>query len=212
MTTLILESFFIVLGLILLISSYIMYGHFTHMPNVRPPKRLSIIALDTFQFFLARDSNSGLLHLSPCPPSHPLYNQALKVLFDMPQLTYDQVRYLRDLQYTFELAMSAYVLACYNDETIRLAAKFMEDMHSLASEMYAIARRLNLSMQVRFPRECDDPILTSNQMRSNPTKIGKNPAKASVMKPPKTSQKTFRSASKIETLFDFTGELIKKNK
>lgn len=181
------------------------------MPNVSPPKRLSIKALDTFQFFLARDSNSGLLHLSPCPPSHPLYGQALKVLFDMPQLTYDQVRYLRDLQYTFELAMSAYVLACYNDETIRLAAKFMEDMHLLASEMYAIARRLNLSMQVRFPRECDDPILTSNQMRSNPTKIGKNP---SSQKPVKSSHKSpaFRSAAQIENLFDFTGKLIKKNK
>lgn len=211
MTFLILESFFILLGLILLILSYAMYEHFTYMPNVRPPKRLSIKSLDTFQFFLARDSNSGLLHLSPCPPSHPLYNQALKALYDMPQLTYDQVRYLRDLQYTFELAMSAYVLACYNDETIRLAAKFMEDMHLLASEMYAIARRLNLSMQVRFPRECDDPILTSNQIRSNPTKIGKNPAKTTV-KTPKTSSKTFRSASKNENLFDFTGVLIKKNK
>lgn len=211
---LILESFFIVLGLVLLISSYAMYEHFTHMPNVRPPKRLSIKALDTFQFFLARDSNSGLLHLSPCPPSHPLYGQALKVLYDMPQLTYDQVRYLRDLQYTFELAMSAYVLACYNDETIRLAAKFMEDMHLLASEMYAIARRLNLSMQVRFPRECDDPILTSNQMRSNPTKIGKNPGRPTSQKPVKSYQKSpaFSSASQIENLFDFTGKLIKKNK
>lgn len=163
-----LESFFIVLGIALLLTSYMLFKHFTYMPNVRPPRRLSVKPFDTFQFYLARDSNSGLLHLSPCPPNHPIYNQALRALYTIPQLTYDQVRYLRDLQYTFELASNSYMLSCFNDETIRLSAKFMDDMQLLASEMYAIARRLNLSMQVRFPRECDDPILVSNQMRSKP--------------------------------------------
>lgn len=202
---LVLESFFIVLGLVLVISSYLMYDHFTQMPNVRPPKRLSVKSLDTFQFFLARDSSSGLLQLSPCPPSHPLYEQALHLLYEKPELTNDQVRYLRDLQYTFELAMSAYILSCYNDETIRLAAKFMEDMHLLASEMYAIARRLNLAMQVRFPRECDDPILTSNQFRADKSKRSKKPTGKGV-KPPKVgSKKTkpFITASKVEDLFDY---------
>ena len=102
--------------------------------------------------------------------THPLFEQALKVLYDMPELTFEQVRYLRDLQYTFELAMSAYIISCFNDETIRLAAKFMDDMHILAKEMYAIARRLNLAMQVRFPRECDDPILVHNQIKAETTK------------------------------------------
>ena len=198
---LVLESFFVGLGSILIILSYILYENFTYQPNVRPPKRLSVKSLDTFQFNLARDSNSGLLNLSPCPPSHPLYEQAIIVLYEMPGLTYDQVRYLRDLQYTFELAMSAYVLACYNDETIRLAAKFMEDMHLLASEMYAIARRLNLAMQVRFPRECDDPILINNQIKSAEA--------ANTSKKYPNSKLEFRSASNIESLFDFSGILIK---
>ena len=218
MATLVLESFFIILGVILSISSYALYEHFTFMPNVRPPKRLSVRALDTFQFFLARDSSSGLLHLSPCPATHPLYDQAIRMLYDMPELTYDQVRYLRDLQYTFEMAMSAYSLACYNEETIRLAAKFMEDMHLLASEMYAIARRLNLSMQVRFPRECDDPILTSNQMKSNPTKNVKKSTgtveTVDEVEPEMISPgpSAFNSASQIEELIDFTGDLIRQNK
>lgn len=217
-----------ILGLILVISSYIMFNHFTYMPNVRPPKRLSVKPLDTVHFYLSRDSNSGLLHLSPCPPSHPLYKQALMNLYDMPQLTFDQMIYLRNLQYTFELAMSAYIVACQNLETLRLAAKFMDDMHLLASEMYAISRRLDLAMQVRFPRECDDPILTANQPthksmangsdkeeggsggRGKKTKTKKErrrtPPKAEIIE--LVDEGEFVSASRIENLFDFTGEYI----
>lgn len=205
-----LESFFIILGFSLVILSYMIFKHYTYMPNVRPPKRLSVKPLDTFQFYLARDSNSGLLHLSPCPPSHPLYEQALRALYDMPELTYDQVRYLRDLQYTFELAMSAYILSCYNDETIRLAAKFMDDMQLLASEMYAIARRLNLAMQVRFPRECDDPVLTKNQFRADPAKMRLRRAKSRERSKNEGRLQEFKSASGNESLLDFKGELINK--
>lgn len=220
---LILESFFITLGLTLVIVSYMVFVKFTYMPNVRPPKRLSLkVPEETFQFYLARDSSSGLLHLSPCPPTHPLYGQALKALYDMPELTYDQIRYLRDLQYTFELAMSAYIVSCSNDETIRLSAKFMEDMYLLASEMYAIARRLNLAMQVRFPRECDDPILTSNQLKENPLKIVKKAGKdgKKIVSGPSsveadmdefnelTNPSEFHTKSRAEELFDFKGILI----
>ena len=214
MAKLILESFFVGLGSILVISSWLLYSHFTYMPNVRPPKRLSIKPLDTVDFYLSRDSNSGLLHLSPCPPSHPLYGQALKNLYDMPDLTFDQMIYLRNLQYTFELAMGAYVVACQNEETLRLAAKFMDDMHLLASEMYAISRKLNLGMQVRFPRECDDPILTANQpkqkaMKNNPSdeKKAKPIINKKVIVLP--DEGDFHSATGIENLFDFTGESIK---
>lgn len=200
-----LESFFIILGLVLVIISYIVFDHYTYMPNVKPPKRLSVKSLETFQFFLARDLSSGLLHVSPCPPSHALYWQALNVLYDIPELTYDQVRYLRDLQYTFELAMSAYVVSCDNEEAIRLSAKFMEDMHLLASELYAIARKLDLAMQVRFPRECDDPILVTNQLK---TTIGKRDFnEINELSEPSN----FISDSRVETLFDFKGELIEND-
>ena len=186
------------------------------MPNVRPPKRLSIKPLDTVHFYLSRDLNSGLLHLSPCPPAHPLYSQALKNLDDMPDITFDQMIYLRNLQYTFELAMSAYVVACQNEETLRLAAKFMDDMHLLASEMYAIARRLNLAMQVRFPRECDDPILTANQPKHKSMKNGPNGGDTKKAKPVSKevivlpAEGDFHSASLIEDLIDFKGRLIKR--
>lgn len=219
-TGLILESFFISLGFVLVIISYIMFVHYTHMPNVRPPQRLSMRAPEeTFQFYLERDSNSGLLHLSPCPPAHPLYGQALKTLYDIPELTYDQVRYLRDLQYTFELAMSAYIVSCSNEHTVPLASKFMEDMHLLASELYAIARRLDLAMQVRFPRECDDPILTANQLKVNSQKKfkKKDGKKGSGESEPEIEEiveinetTEYFSATRAEDLLDFKGDLIEQ--
>lgn len=211
MATLVLESFFVTLGFVLVITSYFLYCHFTYMPNVRPPKRLTLKPFDTVHFYLSRDSNSGLLHLAPCPPSHPLYWQALRGLYEMPDLTFDQMIYLRNLLYTFELAMSAYVVACQNEETLRLAAKFMDDMHLLASEMYAISRRLNLAMQVRFPRECDDPILTANQpkqkaMRKGGKKEPPKPVKPEVVVLPDEGE--YVSALRSENLCDYTGEYM----
>lgn len=208
MATLVLESFFVGLGFLLIIWSWLIFNHYTYMPNVRPPKRLTTKPMDTVHFYLSRDSNSGLLHLPPCPPAHPLYGQALKNLYEMPQLTFDQMIYLRNLQYTFELAMSAYVVSCQNQETVRLAAKFMDDMHLLASEMYAISRRLNLAMQVRFPRECDDPILTANQPRQKAMGNGPEDEEPEVIELPDEGE--FVSASRIENLFDFKGEYINK--
>ena len=214
-----LESFFITLGLTLILISYAVFVRYTDMPNVRPPQRLSLKAPEeTFHFFLERDASSGLLFLSSCPPTHSLYEQALHTLYDMPALTYDQVRYLRDLQYTFELAMSAYIVSCSNEETIRMAAKFMEDMHLLASEMYAISRKLNLAMQVRFPRECDDPILTSNQLKEYSTTMGSNPKdktnNQSTEEFDENSESTnptrFYSLNNPEELFDFDGDLIEQ--
>ena len=129
----------------------------------------------------------------------------------MPDLTFDQMIYLRNLQYTFELAMSAYVVACQNEETLRLAAKFMDDMHLLASEMYAISRRLNLAMQVRFPRECDDPILTANQPKQKAMRKGGK------KEPPETGEtgsgcsawwRAVRFCSEGENLCDYTGEYM----
>lgn len=190
-----------------------MYHQFTDMPNVRPPKRLTTQPLDTVHFYLSRDSNSGLLHLPPCPPAHMLYGQALKNLYEMPELTFDQMIYLRNLQYTFELAMSAYLVACQNRETLRLAAKFMDDMHLLASELYAISRRLNLAMQVRFPRECDDPIIKARQPRHeefNPGRADGGKKKPAVKKVPVVlpDEGKFHSATGIENLFDFDGDYI----
>lgn len=174
------------------------------MPNVRIPKRLSVRPFETPHFYLSRDSSSGLLHLSHCPPEHPLYRQALCNLYDMPELTFDQIIYLRNLQYTFELANSAYIIACQNQETVRLSAKFMDDMHVLASEMYAISRKLNLMMQVRFPRECDDPILTANQPRQKLMKNNPNEAKSPKEKDDFVIEEKFQSSTKIENLIDFS--------
>lgn len=173
------------------------------MPNVWKPKLFETESLDTFQFFLTRESNTGLLILSPCPPTHPLYMQAIKALYAMPQLTFNQTIYLRDLQYTFELAMSAYMQACFNDETIRLAAKFMQDMHLLADELYAVARRLDLAMQVRYPRECDDPMLTANQLKNKPVKIVKKASKKRHSFTPESISSKFATADGVENLIKF---------
>lgn len=170
-----LETFFIVLGAVLLIFSFWLFKHYTNTPNLKAPKQVPAKSLDTFQFFLARDSATNLLILPPCPPSNPIYMQSIRAIYKMPQLTYDQIRYIRDLQYTFELAMSAYMMSCFNEETLSLAPKFMKDMQVLASEMLAVARRLSLTMQVRFPRECDDPMLTANLIKTKPFKMVKTP-------------------------------------
>lgn len=187
-----LEAFFIGLGVLLMGTSYAVYKHYTHMPNVRLPKRLDLKPLDTFQFHLARDSSSGLLHLPACPPAHLIFEQALTMLFKIPRLTYNQVRYIRDLQYTFDLALSAYMQACFNEETHRLAAKLMGDMHVLASELYAVSRRLKLTMQVRFPRECDDPMLALDHSKQKYLRIGrrKSTREASVLSEGEASYKT----------------------
>lgn len=191
---LIFESFFVVLGAGLLAGSFWLFKHYTHMPNVKVPKRLSARSLDTFQFYLARDSATNLLLLPSCPPTHPIYIQAVKSVYSMPQLTFEQIRYIRDLQYTFELALSAYMEACFNEETHRLAAKFMEDMQVLASEMYAVARNLSLTMQVRFPRECDDPMLTANLIKAKPLDFVR-----------KRNRKGHERSSPQDALIDFTG-------
>ena len=99
-----------------------------------------------------------------------------------------------------------------------MAAKFMEDMHLLASEMYAISRKLNLAMQVRFPRECDDPILTSNQLKEYSTTMGSNPKdktnNQSTEEFDENSESTnptrFYSLNNPEELFDFDGDLIEQ--
>lgn len=152
------------------------------MPNMYAPKQVAAKSLDTFQFYLARDSSTNLLIVPPCPPSNPIYMQSIHAIYKMPQLTYDQIRYIRDLQYTFELAMSAYMMSCFNEETLPLAPKFMEDMQVLASEMLAVARRLSLTMQVRFPRECDDPMLTANLNKTKPFQMVKRPPRSAPQK------------------------------
>ena len=190
-----LETFFIVLGALLLIFSFWFFKHYTYMPNVKPTQKKAAKFLDTFQFYLKRDSATNLLILPPCPPSNPIYMLAVHAIYRMPQLTFDQIRYIRDLQYTFELAMSAYMMSCFNEETMPLAPKFMEDMKVLASEMLAVARRLSLTMQVRFPRECDDPMLTANLIKTKPFKMVKTP-RSTVGKP----------ASASDLVIDYTGE------
>lgn len=121
--------------------------------------------------------------------------QAVQAVYKMPQLTADQIRYIRDLQYTFELAMSAYMMSCFNEETLPLAPKFMADMQDLASQMLAVARRLNLTMQVRFPRECDDPMLTANLIKTKPFKMVKKPRDT-----------VPRTPSSYDLAIDFTGQ------
>lgn len=159
------ESVFVLLGTLLLTASFAVFKYYTEMPNVRPPQRYTTQPFETYHFELARESGNGLLSLPACPPRNPIYEQALRTLVQIPRLGIAEVRYIRDLQYTFELASSAYMQSCLHMETMRFATKLMNDMQLLASEMYVVARRLDLSMQVRFPRECDDPMLTSNRMR-----------------------------------------------